>query len=187
MRSALPIAVLLILVGCAATMTERIVREAQKGLVWSADYTPREGGNPEQLAALYAHLTVNLKIDVEYLPADAHILQGAFGMSYAAGNHAYIRLRQDLSVNGTIEVLAHEAAHLFQPPHLTRSETDVFAMVVAAHVADRLGVPDAVATSALWLRQHKAALRTALDLRDEIEHVANMLTPAKGAELSAQP
>jgi len=182
MRCVFVIALLVGAVGCS-TMTERIVHEARKGLVWSADYVPRAGGNPDALAALHDHLTAALRIDVEYLPADDATLRGAFGISYAAGNKSFIKLRHDLSVNGTIEVLAHEGAHLFQPPHLTRSEGDVFAEIVSAHVAERLGVPDAIATSALWLRQHKPSLRMALDLQMEILHVANMLTPGAGVRV----
>lgn len=164
--------------GCAS-MTERIVHDGLKGLVYDADYNPREGGNPEALAALYAHLTKELKIEVQYLPAEDEDLRGAYGLSWRTEESAFIRLRQDLSVNGSIEVLCHEAAHLFQPPHLTRSQGDVFAEIVSAHVAHRLGVPNTAATSALWLRQHKPSLRMALDLQNEIKHVVKILTPSK--------
>lgn len=165
------------LLGCAS-MTERIVNEAMKGLAYDADYTPAEGGDPAALAALYDRLVTELRIDVQYLPADDPVLRGAFGISYAAGSEQlHIRVRQNLSVNGTIEVLAHEAAHLFQPPYMTRQEGDVFAEIVSAHVAHQLGVPHAIATSAGWLRQHKARLRMALDLENEIEHISRILTP----------
>lgn len=175
MKSALVIMAVLS-IGCSS-MTERVVHEAQRGLVWEADYVPKEGGDSQRLAALHKHLVVTLGIDIEFLPADDPTLRGAFGISYGDGEQAYIRLRQDLSVNGTIEVLCHEAAHLFQPPYLTRSEGDVFAEIVSAHVAAKLGVPKAAATSGLWLRQHKAALRTGLALQKEIEYVAKKLTP----------
>src|SRR5687767_10176296 len=168
-------AVCFVSLGCAYTMTERIVYDAMQGLVWEADYVPKDGGDPEKLADFYAHLTKNLHIDVEYMPSNDPTLRGAFGISYAAGNHLFIKVRQDLSINGTIEVLAHEAAHLFQPNVLNRSEGDVFAEIVSAHVASRLGVPNAESTSALWLRQHKPNLRMALDLQREITHVANIL------------
>jgi hypothetical protein len=177
MRSALPIGVLLLCLGCASSMTERIVQDAMKGLVWEADYTPRDGGDPAALAALYYRLTHDLGIDVQYLPADDPELRRAFGISYAVNDRLFIRLRQDLSVNGSIEVLGHEAAHLHQPPYLSRSEGDVFAEIVSAHVSHALGVPDAVTTSAGWLRQHKPNLRMALDLENEIQHVSRILTP----------
>lgn len=162
--------------GCAS-MTERIVNEGMKGLVWEADYVPRQGGNPEALAALYHHLTKDLRIDIQYLPADDADLRGAYGISWGEGQALFIRLRQDLSINGSIEVLAHEAAHLFQPAALNQPQGDVFAEIVSAHVASRLGVPKAASTSALWLRQHKPSLRMALDLQNEIEYVAGILTP----------
>lgn len=184
MKSALLVIVVASL-GCAS-MTERIVDEARKGLVWEADYKPKDGGNAEALAALFHHLTVDLRIDVEYLPAEDPTLRTAYGISYNAGENLFIKLRQDLSVNGTIEVLAHEAAHLFQPPYLTRSQGDVFAEIVSAHVADRLGVPDAAATSALWLRQHKPSLRMALDLQMEILHVVKILMPGGGVTRSSE-
>lgn len=178
MRSALLITTILIVVGCASTMTERIVTEARKGLVWEADYTPKEGGDPAALAALHDHLTNELGMFVRYAPASDPELRGAFGRSYTRGNlQRFVRVRNDLSVNGTIEVLAHEAAHHLQPPYLTGSEGDVFAEIVGAHVSHRLGVPNAAETSALWLRQHKAALRMALDLQNEIQYVARLLTP----------
>lgn len=170
---------ILLSIGCAASsMTERIVKDAMKGLVWEADYVPVEGGRPDTLAAFNAHL-IQLGIEIAYLPKEDTVLRGAFGVSYSAGERMFIRVRQDLSINGTIEVLAHEAAHLYQPPYLTRPQGDVFAEIVSAYVADRLGVPDAAQTSALWLRQHKPSLRMALDLQREIEHVAHILTPAR--------
>lgn len=172
--------VLLLSLGCAS-MTERIVNEAMAGMVFEADFRPHAGGDPDALAALYEHLTKNLSIDVQYVPADAMELQGAYGVSYTAGTHMFIRLRQDLSVNGSIEVMAHEAAHIYQLPFLSRPQSDVFAHVVAAHVAHRLGVPNAASSAALYLRQHKPSLRMALDLEREIQHVANILTPGQGA------
>lgn len=162
---------------CAHSMTERIVHEAMKGSAYEAEYLPPEGGDPAALAALHERLTTDLRIDVQYLAADDPELRGAYGLSWSAGDHLFIRLRQDLSVNATIQVLAHEGAHLFQLPYLTRSEGDVFAEIVSTHVSHALGVPRAVATSAGWLRQHKPRLRMALDLENEIQHVSRMLTP----------
>ena len=167
--------------GCAS-MTERIVNEGMNGLVWEADYVPVRGGNPDALAALYHHLTTDLRIDVQYLPVNDAMLRGAYGISYIADERLFIKLRQDLSVNGSIEVLAHEAAHLFQPAALNQPQGDVFAEIVSAHVASRMGVPNAANTSALWLRQHKPSLRMALDLQNEIEHVAHILTPGMTSE-----
>lgn len=160
-----------------ASMTDRIVHDAMKGLVWDADYVPKDGGDPEKLASLLDHLTRVLKIDVLFVPAGEMEVPGAFGVSYRGEEGRFIRLRQDLSVIGTIEVLSHEGAHLYQPPYLTRSQGDVFAEIVSAHVATRLGVPGAADTSALWLRQHKPNLRVALDLKNEIAYVADILTP----------
>jgi hypothetical protein len=176
MARLLLVSLLLVTVGCAS-MTERIVSDAMRGLVWEATYTPKDGGNPNSLAALYGHLTKALGIHVQYVHPDDEMLQGAFGISYHAEEGRYIRLRQDLSIIGSIEVLAHEAAHLYQPPYMNRSQGDVFAEIVSARVASRLGVPGAADTSALWLRQHKPNLRVALDLQNEIAHVANLLTP----------
>lgn len=175
-RFCIHIAAIVSMIGCAS-MTERIVNESLQGLAWEADYTPKAGGDPKALAALYAHLTKELGMDVQYLPADDEDLRGAFGISYAAGEQMFVRVRQDLSVNGTIEVLAHEAAHMFPPPYLSRPQGDVFAEIVSAHVASRLGVPRAAETSALWLKQHKANIRMALDLQHEIRYVADKLTP----------
>lgn len=160
--------------GCATTMTDRIVSDAKRGLAYSANYVPIEGGSTDALTALHDRLA-KLEIDVQYV--DPVALKGAFGIAYEDEGTLYIKIRSGLSVNGSIEVLAHEAAHLFQPPHLTRAQGDVFAEVVSAHVSDRLGVPRAAKTSALWLRQYKASLRTALDLRSEIDFVVDMLTP----------
>lgn len=162
--------------GCAS-LTERIVADALDGLAYEATYVPLEGGDGAALAALYAHVTAVLRVDVQYLPPDDPELRGAYGISYTVDDQMCIRLRQDLSVNGSIEVLAHEAAHLFQPPYLSRSQGDVFAEVVSAHVADGLGVPHAARTSAIWLRQHKPSIRVALDLQREIAHVVRVLMP----------
>lgn len=178
-------AVLLLAVLCAgcASLTERIVQDARKGLAFDADYTPTPGGDPKVLAALYTHLTQELGIDVQYLPPEDPTMQTpfgqAFGVSWANGEALYIRVRQDLPVNATIQVLAHEAAHLYPPPYLTRPQGDVFAEIVSAHVSKRLGVPRAEQASALWLRQHRAWIRTALDFQNDIEAVADKLTPER--------
>jgi hypothetical protein len=173
----LPLVMLLLASAGCASMTERIVKDAMQGLVWEADYIPRDGGDPEALAAFHEHLTKVLHIDVQYVPAKEMEIEGAFGMSYRSETMQLILLRQDLSVIGSIEVLSHEAAHLFQPPYLSKSQGDVFAEIVSAHVATRLGVPGAAHTSALWLKQHKPNLRVALDLQNEIAYVADLLTP----------
>lgn len=169
-----------IIASSCATMTDRIVSDAMNGLAYSASYTPTLGGRMDRLAVFDEHLK-QLKINVQYVPPGDRILGSAVGVSLRddVDGNLYIRLRQNLPVNGSIQVLAHEAAHLFQPPHLTRAQGDVFAEIVAAHVADRLGVPHAAQTSALWLRQYKAALRVAADLRNEIDHVVAILTPDK--------
>ena len=149
--------------------------------MWDADYIPHDGGNADALAALHAHL-IGMQIQILYAPK-SEMPPGTYGQSYFVGDEMFIKLRQDLSINGTIEVLAHEAAHLMQPPYITRSQGDVFAAIVQAHVAHRLGVPEAASTSAFWLRQHKPSVRMALDIQGEIEHVAKMLTPGSGARL----
>ena len=183
MRPTILIVFVLASLACS-TLTERLVNDAMKGLVFEADYIPIEGGDPLALAAFHEHLTQGLRIDIGYLPSDAEELHGAYGISYHAGDQLFIRLRQDLSINGSIEVLAHEAAHLFQPPYLSRPQGDVFAEIVSAHVSSRMGVPDAAGTSALWLRQHKPSLRMALDLELEIQYVAKILTPGSGARVA---
>src|SRR5687767_13371088 len=123
------VAACVVVCGCAS-MTERIVHQAMQGLAWEGDYKPIEGGSPKALAALYAHLTDVRQIEIGYLPHDDPGLQTpfgpAYGIAYAAGNKLFVRVRQDLSNNGTIEVLAHEAAHLFSPPYLSRPQSDVF-------------------------------------------------------------
>lgn len=182
MRYALPIVIAVLSLACAS-MTERIVNDARQGLVWDADYAPIDGGDPKVLAAFYSHVTNTLGIAVHFLPANHPALNGAYGTANRYRDTLLIRMRGDLSVNATIEVLAHEAAHLMQPPYLTRSEGDIFAEIVSAHVAKRLGVPNAAKTSALWLRQHKPSLRMALDLQNEIEYVAKMLMPGSGARV----
>lgn len=173
------IASLAIAAGCARTMTERIVSETLRGNAYNATYAPLPGGDPRQLAALVRHFTEQLKIDVEFLPADDEALHDAYGVSYTAGDQRFIKVSAALSVNGQIEVLAHEGAHLFQLPSLTRSEGDVFADIVCAHVAARLGVPQTVETSAHWLQQHKPHVRVALDLEREIQYVTGILMPAQ--------
>lgn len=175
----LPLALAIVGSSCALrspSLTQQIVAGAMKGLVWDADYTIMEGGDGAALASLYAHLAA-MEITIYYLPQE-DMPPGVVGRSeWTEEGDRFIKLRQNLSVNNTIEVLAHEGAHLFQPVHVSRSQADIFAHIVAAHVAKRLGVPNAAANASVWLKRHKPSLRTALDLEREIEFVTEILTP----------
>lgn len=164
----------MLLTGCASAI-ERTLTGAQQGLAYDAYYTPTPGGDPRVLKFL-EHRVEWLGIQLEYTETlDDERLQGAVGISFRIENARYILINGDTTINGRLEVLAHEAAHQFQPPLGTRDEHEVFADLVAVEVCRRLGV-DISQTSSRYLQAHKHAFYIVKTWKQEIAYTADLLT-----------
>ena len=162
-----------LMVGCASRI-DRVVSIASRGLAFDAHYVPTEGGNPQTLKFLQNRAEW-FGINVEYRPVGHEDLMGATGVSFRQGTQRHVLISSDLSINGKLEVLAHEVGHSFQPPMASRMEHEVFAELVSVEVCRRLGV-DTTNAAARYLRADKSALWVARVYRAEIEFVADVLT-----------
>lgn len=158
---------------CASRL-DRVVSRAAAGLAYDARYEPTPGGDSATLMFLEQRARW-LGVTVTFVPKGHQDLGGAMGLSYMRGPEKHVVVDNTLSVNGRLEVLAHELAHLFQPPLEVRSEGQVFAELVSVEVCRRLGV-DTSAAAVLYLQNFKSALRVAQVYRAEIAYVSDMLT-----------
>lgn len=98
--------------------------------------------------------------------------QGALGMFVPAQRQ--ISIDAGLSSVLRMQTLAHELAHVIQPPHLNHSESEVFAETVAAVVSRRFGV-NTLPSSSRYLADHHMALRVAREYHADILWAANVL------------
>ena len=167
---AIGVLLLLSVSACASS----VVTLAQRGLAYDAVYHPTPGGDPRTLRFLEQRADF-LGVAVDYRPAGHEDLRGAMGLSFRIERQRHVIVNGDLSVNGRIEVLAHEIAHAFQPPLAHRAEHEVFAELVSVEVCRRFGV-DTRQVAARYLRANKSALGVARVYRREIAFVVDMLT-----------
>lgn len=88
-----------------------------------------------------------------------------------------IILRQGMPINAQFETLAHEAAHLFQPPSIEiRSHAEVFAEEVAVRVTAFYGHKDYKHASARYIALYKPGLSVLPDLEVDIAYATKALT-----------
>ena len=158
---------------CASRM-DRVIARASGGLAYDAAYIPTAGGNLNTLAFLEKRAAW-LGVTVTYRPEGHEDLRGATGLSYQQGHEKHVIVADTLSVNGRIEVLAHELGHIFTPAFGNRMDADVFAELVSVEVCERLGVNSSRA-AALYLVGQKGSLPVGKMYRAEIRFVADLLT-----------
>ena len=168
---------LLLSLGCASRL-DRVVARAGGGLAYDATYLPTPGGNPNTLKFLEQRAEW-LGVTVGYRPEGHEDLRGATGLSYRNGHERHVIVAETLSINGRIEVLAHELGHMYQPNFGNRMDADAFAELVAVEICRRLGV-NSSAASIKYLRGQKMSLSVGKVYRAEIRFVADLLT--KGFE-----
>ena len=164
-------------VGCSArayNVVDQTLHQASRGLATDTRYVETPGGSQEALDVLQARAEW-LGVDVQYLPGEDAGMMGATGLSWhdAEGRHA--RVTSTLSINGRLEVLAHELAHLFQPPALSKAEAEVFAEVVSLLVCRAYGV-DTSAATAKYLQAHKSHFDIPYVYRREVNYAVHLLT-----------
>ena len=162
------------LLSACASRSDRVVTQARQGLAYDATYHPTPGGDPDTLKFLEQR-GAWLGVQIEYRPEGHEELHGATGLSFRNGLERHVFVSNTLSINGQIEVLAHEIGHMFQPNFADRMAADTFAELVSVEVCQRLGVPSA-ASSVGYLRGQKLTLYVGRVYRNEIRFVADMLT-----------
>ena len=86
-----------------------------------------------------------------------------------------IALSPDLGTDAKFEVLAHEAAHLFQPMGLSESEREVFAERVMVEVCDFYG-HDARGISGQYLGRYKSGFGAQKALAVDYRRAVRVLT-----------
>jgi hypothetical protein len=95
------------------------------------------------------------------------------GLSGQALGHAIV-IDARLEPNARLEVLAHEAGHLFQPESFSRVEAQAFAELVGADVCARLGFP-MHRTSGRYLAAFKNGLAAAVAAKVDRERAVRIL------------
>lgn len=161
-------------VAACASRTERVITLASQGLAYDAYYHPTPGGNMATLTFLERRAAW-LGVQVGYRPDGHEDLRGATGLSYRQGHEKHVVVSNTLSINGRIEVLAHEIAHLFQPESESRTASDVFAELVSIAVCQKLGV-DSSRAAAGYLRGYKPYLHVGRVYAPEIAFITDLLT-----------
>lgn len=141
-------------------------------VVYAASGHRAQPGNEAYWDALQMVSTVNVVLGIEATFVDDPGFGGALGVTNRATRT--IILRNDLSWNERLGVLAHEAGHVLQPASLDRVESEAFAEGVAYLVCRGFGRDD-VWFHANYLAQYKTGLHTLRDYRREIEWAARLL------------
>jgi len=153
------------LTGCAPAL----IRRSTAILHVDAGYEPTPG---DEMGPAYLQLHDRLTrwgIEIHEQPLRAYGL--------ADLRRGVILIREGLPVNARFEVLAHEAAHLFQPPALEDSSTaQVFAELVAVGIAKHYGYARYLEISARYLAMHKHAFGGAKYLERDIAYAVKALT-----------
>lgn len=137
-------------------------------------YAPVPGNHLSgPLKALEARLE-ELKVTVAVMPAEEHQDgQGNWGSAVPAERHIW--LPPMLSTNTRFEVLAHEAAHIYQPPIVSHGRgAELFAELVGWRVAKHYG-HDMTQSSGKYLAGYKEALIFEPVYRTDIERVFRIL------------
>lgn len=173
MRRLVLLCSLLLSTGCATFATRQdVVHWARHIPADNGRYNENPGAN---LASALAKLEATVAaegITIEMMTREK-AGEGAYGFANKADRHIW--LVDDLSVNTRFEVLAHEAAHIFQPIILSKMGAEVFAELVAFEVAKHYG-HNMKRSSAFYLAQYKEALVHAKALDVDIARAVKRLT-----------
>jgi len=153
------------LTGCAPTVVRRSLQIPH----FESGYEPTAG---DEMGSAYLQLHDRLTqwgIAIHEQPLRQ------FGL--ADLRRGVILIREGLPINARFEVLAHEAAHLFQPPALEDSSTaQVFAELVAVEIAKFYGHDGYVDISARYLAMHKHAFASVKYLERDVAYAVKVLT-----------
>ena len=162
---------------CSTDPLDRLERDARAFSAWEASYDAPTGGDRlSEYLRLHRLVESVLGVRVQGFGAPPET-SGAIGRMVTTdpdGTEHVVRviaLNSTLSPNARLEVLAHEAGHLLQPPGLTDDEGQVFADAVSYLVTrgNRR-------TYARYLSGHKSSLRVLKTYRREIQWAAKVLS-----------
>lgn len=140
----------------------------------TSTYVPSDRADCEYGLTLLSGRAAEMHLTIAYVP----MLQNMVGQ-FQRSEHA-ILIREELTVCGRLEVLAHELGHAVGPPPLMASlEGQVFADGVSYLVVRRLAGYDPVQTYASYLAGLKIAAPTLLIYQKDIERAAAWLVEGR--------
>ena len=149
---------------CSSDPLDGLDRDARSFSAWEQFYDAPTGSSREHELGRLARIVVTV--------LGAEIREEAIGhvAGYTSRQERVIVLDSSLSADAKLEVLAHEAGHLLQPPGLVGDEGQVFADAVSYLVTrgNRR-------TYARYLSGHKSALSVLRTYRREIRWAAKVL------------
>jgi hypothetical protein len=158
---------------CAAPL--RTLYRETVATPWEASkYVPSERTDCEYGLTLLAGRAAEMGIQVFYVALPENMV-GVFNRDEKA-----IAVREELTVCGRLEVLAHELGHALSPPVIMGTpEGQVFADGVSYLVVRKLAGYDPVHTYAAYLAGLKVAAPTLLLYQQDIERAATWLVEGK--------
>lgn len=157
--------------GCASSV-DRVVTQAMRTPWHEAAYQP---STDTTMGPAVARLEARLEaLGVAVIYVDLRGLDENGQRVAGRTNGIAILIDSALAETGRLEVLAHEAGHLFHPDTLTEAEKQAFAELVGVEVCARLGwnVEHAAAS---YLAAHKSGLAGALAFKVDRERAVRIL------------
>lgn len=151
---------------CSTDPLDKLEHQIDNYTFWEQSYDAPAGTSREQDLLRLARL-VEAALGVQVQTAGAP--PGVAGIS--SREHRIIALDGTLSPNAKFQVLAHEAAHILQPPDMTKAEGEVFADAVSYLVTG-----DDVAIFSRYLAGNKSGLHALKTYRREIRWAASVLS-----------
>lgn len=144
-----------LVVSSCASFSEQVLKEAVKIPVFKSTYVPATGS---EFQWAYDELWGRLEAAgayVEEIDGLVNPSTGAksWGLTFRGDHH--IDIEKSVDVNARLEILAHEAGHLFHNGAVSTSEAEVFAELVGANVLAHYGFPGAKEKSAQYLASYK--------------------------------
>lgn len=149
---------------CSTDPLDKLEREARSFSAWEQSYDAPTGSDR---AGEYGRLARVIAVVL-----GAEVREQAIGQvaGYTIRQERLIVIDSSLSTNAKLEVLAHEAGHLLQPPGVEGDDGQVFADAVSFLVTGRNS-----RTYARYLAGHKASLHVLKTYRREIKWAAKVL------------
>jgi hypothetical protein len=160
--------------GCAPYGEHPVVVRAREIPVYLSGYKPTTTGNHAAAVQRLEDRVQWLGVTLEVLPEEAVTEHQTYGMAGVIDGKRTIWLPLSLAADARLEILAHEAAHLFAPPTLDQAQGEVFAEVVAYEVSKALGY-DHLEAAAHYCASWKPGLVIVGVMQADIEAVTKLL------------
>lgn len=169
MRLSLVAACVLMLAGCAHTVT--LIELASAIPAHEATWVPTPG---EEMAGPLAEMKARAEswgFRFEPLPPGMGDTWGRISVPSRV-----VQVRDGLPVNAQFEVIAHELGHIFGPVSLAPDASQVFAEMVAVGVAEYYGHVGYVNTSAKYVAMHKGGFHVAKYVEVDVKFAVRCIT-----------